>query len=71
MLEHNITRARYSENVEHTSDDQASQEPERNDPPLEDLFEFDEDPVDFMSAESFPASDPLPPPSTIAPSDDR
>lgn len=32
-------------------------------PPIEDLFEFDEDPVDFMSAESFPASDPAPPQS--------
>ena len=30
-------------------------------PPIEDLFDFDEDPVDFMSAESFPASDPAPP----------
>jgi hypothetical protein len=38
-------------------------------PPLEDLFEFTQDRVDFMSAESFPASDPLPPPSAIAPSD--
>jgi hypothetical protein len=26
--------------------------------PVEDLFDFAQDPVDFMSAESFPASDP-------------
>jgi hypothetical protein len=34
-------------------------------PPIEDLFDFDEDPVDFMSAESFPASDPAPPQSDL------
>jgi len=28
--------------------------------PIEDLFSFDEDQVDFMSAQSFPASDPPP-----------
>lgn len=32
-------------------------------PPDEDLFDIDDDPVDFMSAESFPASDPAPPQS--------
>ena len=36
--------------------------------PIENQFDFAEDPVDFMSAESFPASDPLPPPSALAPS---
>jgi len=36
-------------------------------PPIEDLFSFDVDQVDFMSAESFPASDPPPPQSTITP----
>jgi len=30
-------------------------------PPIEDLFDYDDDAVDFMSAESFPASDPPPP----------
>lgn len=50
------------------TEDTYSQGPgEANGPPIEDLFSFDEDDVDFMSAESFPASDPLPPPSTIAP----
>jgi hypothetical protein len=37
--------------------------------PVEDLFDFSTDGVDFMSAESFPASDPPPPPSSIAPSE--
>jgi hypothetical protein len=32
-------------------------------PCIEDLFEYDDDSVDFMSAESFPASDPPPPQS--------
>lgn len=36
--------------------------------PIENLFDFSEDPVDYMSAGSFPASDPLPPPSSLAPS---
>jgi hypothetical protein len=35
--------------------------------PVEDLFSYSEDPVDFMGAESFPASDPPPAPSSIAP----
>jgi hypothetical protein len=39
---------------QHTSSDEAPQ-------PIEDLFDFDDDPVNFMSAESFPASDPAPP----------
>ena len=34
-------------------------------PPIEDLFTFSDDDIDFMSAESFPASDPPPPPSDI------
>jgi hypothetical protein len=42
--------------------------PEAEVVPVEDLFDFGKDPVDFMSAESFPASDPAPPPSMIAPS---
>ena len=29
-------------------------------PPIEDLFRFVHNPVDFMSAQSFPASDPPP-----------
>lgn len=33
-------------------------------PPIEDIFNFDENQVDFMSAESFPASDPPPPQSS-------
>jgi hypothetical protein len=37
--------------------------------PIEDLFDFEADQVDYMSAESFPASDPPAPPSTIAPHD--
>jgi hypothetical protein len=36
--------------------------------PIEDLFDFVEDRLDYMGAESFPASDPLPPPSAITPS---
>lgn len=32
-------------------------------PPIPDLFRFDEDQVNFISAESFPASDPPPPQS--------
>lgn len=36
-------------------------------PPIEDLFNFNEDQVDFMSAESFPSSDPPPAQSTGAP----
>jgi hypothetical protein len=35
--------------------------------PIEDRFEIDDDPVDFMVDASFPASDPPPPPSHIAP----
>ena len=35
--------------------------------PIEDLFNFDEDQVDFMSAESFPSSDPPPFQSTAVP----
>lgn len=31
------------------------------------LVDFDQDRVDFMSDESFPASDPIPPPSSLAP----
>jgi hypothetical protein len=42
---------------------------EVGDPPIEDLFSFDEDRVDYMSAGSFPASDPPPPQSMIAPPD--
>lgn len=33
------------------------------------LINYDEDSVDFMSDESFPASDPMPPPSTLGPGD--
>ncbi len=33
--------------------------------PIEDLFSFADDSIDFMSAGSFPASDPPPPPSSI------
>lgn len=40
------------------------------DTPIEDLFDFDQDQVDFTSAESFPASDPPPGPSTIAPTEE-
>lgn len=36
-------------------------------PPIEDLFSFDTDQVDFMSAGSFPASDPPPAQSMTAP----
>lgn len=36
-------------------------------PPIEDLFSFDEDQVDFMSAQSFPASDPPPAQSAAVP----
>jgi len=32
---------------------------------VDDLRDFDEDRVDYMSDESFPASDPPPPPSTL------
>jgi hypothetical protein len=32
-----------------------------HEPCIEDLFDYGEDAVDFMSAESFPASDPPPP----------
>jgi CBS domain-containing protein len=39
--------------------------------PIEDIVSFDEDAVDFMSDESFPASDPLPPPSSVAPESDE
>jgi predicted transcriptional regulator len=35
------------------------------------LVDYDSDRVDYMSDESFPASDPLPPPSTLAPEDDE
>ena len=37
------------------------------------MREFDDDRVDYMSDESFPASDPIPPPSTLGPEweDDR
>jgi len=35
--------------------------------PIDDLFSVDDDQVDFMSAESFPASDPPPPQSIMAP----
>lgn len=34
-----------------------------HEPCIEDLFDYVEDAVDFMSAESFPASDPPPPQS--------
>lgn len=43
-------------------------------PPIEDLFSFEYDEVDFMSAKSFPASDPPPPQwelSQIDPTEDR
>lgn len=40
-------------------------------PPVEDLFSITMDEIDFMSAQSFPASDPPPPPSAIAPRRDR
>lgn len=33
------------------------------------LANFDDDRVDYMSDESFPASDPIPPPSTLGPED--
>jgi CBS domain-containing protein len=33
------------------------------------LADFDEDRVDYMSDESFPASDPIPPPSTLGPNE--
>ncbi len=36
-------------------------------PPIEDLFSFNEDQVDFMSAQSFPSSDPPPSQSTTVP----
>lgn len=36
---------------------------------IESLVQYDEDPVDFMSDASFPASDPIPPPTTTG--DDR
>lgn len=35
-------------------------------PPIEDLFSFEADEVDYMSAESFPASDPPPPQSATS-----
>lgn len=38
-------------------------------PPIEDIFSFDEDQVDFVSAQSFPASDPPPSQSTTVPSE--
>jgi hypothetical protein len=38
--------------------------------PIEDLYLYEDDPIDYMSAESFPASDPPPPPSAITPSAD-
>lgn len=41
-----------------------------SEPPIEDLFDYGEDDVDFMSAESFPASDP-PPPQREAPPHDN
>ena len=34
------------------------------------LADFDSDRVDYMSDESFPASDPLPPPSTLGPEEE-
>lgn len=34
---------------------------------ITDLVAFDDDRVDFMSDESFPASDPIPPPTTLGP----
>ncbi|HEX6506288.1 MAG TPA: CBS domain-containing protein [Chloroflexota bacterium] len=34
------------------------------------IVDFDEDPVEYMSDESFPASDPVPPPSTLGPDRD-
>jgi predicted transcriptional regulator len=35
------------------------------------LVDYDSDKVDYMSDESFPASDPLPPPSTLAPEENE
>jgi CBS domain-containing protein len=34
------------------------------------LVRYDEDPVDFMNDSSFPASDPIPPPSSVGPGED-
>jgi CBS domain-containing protein len=36
---------------------------------ISNLVNFDEDRVDYMSDESFPASDPIPPPSALGPED--
>lgn len=38
---------------------------------ISELVDYDEDQVDFMSDSSFPASDPIPPPSTIGPAEDQ
>jgi predicted transcriptional regulator len=35
--------------------------------PIEDVVDFQQDSADFMSNQSFPASDPLPPPSSVGP----
>lgn len=35
--------------------------------PIEDVVDFQQDRADFMSDQSFPASDPLPPPSSVGP----
>jgi PPOX class probable F420-dependent enzyme len=53
------------------SDRALDDEPEPADrvPPIDDLFSFKRDSVDFMSAESFPASDPPVAPSTSDPAD--
>jgi hypothetical protein len=36
---------------------------------IDSLVSFDDDRVDYMSDESFPASDPPPPPTRLAPAD--
>lgn len=38
---------------------------------ISELVHYDDDTVDFMSDESFPASDPIPPPSSLGPEQHR
>jgi hypothetical protein len=37
---------------------------------ISELVRFEEDPVDFMNDASFPASDPIPPPTSVGPGDE-
>jgi hypothetical protein len=37
---------------------------------IDQIIDFEEDPVEYMSDASFPASDPVPPPSTLGPDHD-